>query len=83
MSCITSIILIISIFNIAAGTRVSLAQNAACYYQPYHKHLACQCVQSVVKAYLPLHMEYWVKKMNQEVIQKNNRIILFLKFLSG
>ena len=67
-----SIILIISVlYQHVAGNgnvpRATLSQNEACYYQPYHKHLACQCVQASDKVYLPLHMDYWVRNMNQEV----------------
>ena len=48
--------------------RTTLAQHQACYYQPFHKHLACQCGQDEVAfTYLGIKMEYWVREMGQEV----------------
>ena len=51
------------------GARKTLSQSEACYYQPYHKHLACQCVhlKDQTQAYLPLNMKYWVQSMGQQV----------------
>ena len=49
--------------------RLTLSQAEACYYQPYHQHLACQCPeQNMDRAFLALHMEYWVNTMGQKVI---------------
>ena len=48
--------------------RTTLPQSQACYYQPFHKHLACQCgEQGVDYTYLGIKMEYWVREMGQEV----------------
>ena len=48
--------------------RTTLAQDQVCYYQPFHKHLACQCGQEgLAFAYLGIKMEYWVREMGQEV----------------
>ena len=48
--------------------RLTLSQAEACYYQPYHQHLACQCPeQNMDRAFLALHMEYWVNTMGQKV----------------
>ena len=48
--------------------RLTLAQHQACYYQPFHKHLACQCGQEGSHAsYLSIKMMYWVRDMGQEV----------------
>ena len=51
-----------------APVPTTLAQSQACYYQPFHKHLACQCgEQGVEHTYLSIKMEYWVRDMGQEV----------------
>ena len=55
--------------------RVTLSQAEACYYQPYHQHLACQCPERAPseqavdtdRVFLALHMEYWVNTMGQKV----------------
>ena len=47
--------------------RTTLSQQQACYYQPFHKHLACMCDQEENLSYLPIKMEYWVRQMAQEV----------------
>ena len=55
--------------------RVTLSQAEACYYQPYHQHLACQCPElapseqavNTDRVFLALHMEYWVNTMGQKV----------------
>ena len=53
-------------------SRVSLAPAEACNYQPYHHHLSCHCQgaapgQGVTSTFLPLHLEYWVTTMGQQV----------------
>ena len=52
--------------------RVPLAPAEACNYQPYHHHLSCHCQgaapgQGVASTFLPLHLEYWVTTMGQQV----------------
>ena len=48
--------------------RTTLSQQQACYYQPFHKHLACMCSQEENLSYLPIKMEYWVRQMAQEIL---------------
>ena len=53
-------------------SRVSLAPAEACNYQPYHHHLSCHCQgaapgQGDTSTFLPLHLEYWVTTMGQQV----------------
>ena len=63
--------------------RVTLSQAEACYYQPYHQHLACQCPElapseqavNTDRVFLALHMEYWVNTMGQKV--DNLSLIVF------
>ena len=72
---------LVTTLHVSAGGRVSadgrvprvpLAPAEACNYQPYHHHLSCHCQgaapgQGVASTFLPLHLEYWVTTMGQQV----------------
>ena len=62
------------------AVRLTLAQHQACYYQPFHKHLACQCGQEGSHlSYLGIKMEYWVREMGQEV----RRLFIKISYISS
>ena len=63
-------------------SRVSLVPAEACNYQPYHHHLSCHCQgaapgQGDTSTFLPLHLEYWVTTMGQQVSSLTSNLLTY------